>query len=48
MIDLGNYKDYLSEGAGKILSLAIEESKKRDWSTFLSPFLSGKKPFSRR
>jgi ATP-dependent Clp protease ATP-binding subunit ClpA len=32
MIDLGNYKDYLSEDAGKILSLAIEESKKRDHS----------------
>ncbi len=29
MIDLGNYKDYLSEKVGKILTVAIEESKKR-------------------
>lgn len=29
MIDLGNYKDYLSDRVGEILTLAIEESKKR-------------------
>lgn len=29
MIDLGNYKDYLSDRVGKILTVAIDESKKR-------------------
>jgi ATP-dependent Clp protease ATP-binding subunit ClpA len=32
MIDLGNYKDYLSGKAGKILNIALEESKKRQHS----------------
>jgi len=29
MIDLGNYKDYLSEKVGKILTVAMEDSKKK-------------------
>jgi ATP-dependent Clp protease ATP-binding subunit ClpA len=29
VIDLGNYKDYFSEKVGRVLTIAIEESKKR-------------------